>query len=123
MAKSRTLEVGADKGAQFWAYISPSNNTAQVLTDWEITLTQKDGDWTGKMSKNGDQQLQTPGLSGVFDVKVVASGNGWGPTELQAKGSPSDVGCNSNCASMVGIVADQGGGGATYWTTWDAICS
>ncbi len=123
MAKIRTLEVGADKGAQFWAYISPSNDTAKVLTDWEITLTQKDGNWTGKMSKSGDQQLQTPGLSGVFDVKVVASGSGWGPVELEPKGSPADVGCNANCASMVGIVADEGGGGATYWTTWDAICS
>ena len=123
MADSRTLEVGAHKGAQFWAYISPSHDTETVLTDWEITLTQKDGNWTGTMRKGGDTHLETPGLSGVFDVKVVASGHGWGPVELQAKDSPSDIGCNSNCASMVGIVADQGGGGATYWTTWDAFCN
>ncbi|XBQ17680.1 MAG: hypothetical protein ABL308_07300 [Oceanicaulis sp.] len=123
MSQTRKLEVGAAKGAQFWAYISPSNDTADVLTDWEITLTQKDGNWTGKMSKTGDQHLQTPGLSGEFDVKVVASGKGWGPTELQASGSPSDIGCNANCASMVGIVASKDGKSATYWTTWDAFCS
>jgi hypothetical protein len=35
---------------------------------------------------------------------------------------PADIGCNTNCASMVGIVANPDGHSANYWTTWDAYC-
>jgi len=38
-------------------------------------------------------------------------------------GSKSDIGCISNCAAMVGIVADPGGANAQYWTVWDAFCN
>lgn len=37
-------------------------------------------------------------------------------------GSKPDIGCNTNCASMVGIVATENGSDANYWTTWDAFC-
>lgn len=115
------LEVG--KGAKFWAYISPSNNTAKVVTKWSVTIQQRDGNWIGTITSDNPQQtLQTPGLSGIFNVIVVGSGPNMKPHQLQVSGSPPDIGCNSNCASMVGIVANPEGTDATYWTTWDAYC-
>lgn len=118
-----TAELG--KGARFWAYISPQNNTSAVVTKWSVTLQQLNGNWTGTItSDNPEQQLQTPGLSGIFKVTVVASGPGFGPVTLAPmSGSQADVGCNSNCAAMVGIVANADGKGAQYWTVWDAFCN
>ena len=110
-------------GARFWAYISPQNNTSAVVTKWSVTLQQLNGNWAGTItSDDPQQQLQTPGLSGVFKVIVTASGPNFGPVTLAPKpGSQADVGCNSNCAAMVGIVADPVGGGAQYWPVWDAF--
>lgn len=115
------LEVG--NGAKFWAYISPSNNTAKVITKWSVTIQQRDGNWIGRItSETPDVVLQTPGLSGVFNVLVVGGGAHVPQHQLLVSGSPPDIGCNSNCASMVGIVANPEGTDASYWTTWDAYC-
>lgn len=117
-----TLELGG--GAQFWVYISPKNDTAKYLKKWKVTFSQ--GKWSGTISSdNPQQQLKTPGLSGIFKVKVVAA---IGPilqphTLSPGAGCQADIGCNSNCASMVVIVAKPRGTDATYCTTWDAICS
>ncbi len=118
-----TLKLG--KGAQFWAYVSPSNNTSKNVTKWEVILQQTDGNWTGKItSDNPEQQLQTPGLSGIFKVTVNASGPKFAWKKLTpASYSKPDIGCNSNCSSMIGIVSNEDGTDANYWTTWDAICS
>jgi len=118
-------KVTLGNGAQFWAYISPSNNTSQYVTEWSVTLQQQDGNWQGTItSANPQQILQTPGLSGVFNVTVTASGPNMSERQLTPQaGSNPNVGCNSNCAAMVGIVADPGGGDAHYWTVWDAFCS
>ena len=112
-------------GAQFWAYVSPQNETASRVPTWEVTLEQQDGDWTGTItSANPQQVLQTPGLSGTFSVKVVASGPEFGPSELSPQpGTQPEVGCNANCAAMIGIVANPTDIGARYWTVWDAMCS
>ena len=116
-----TLTLGG--GAQFWAYISPQNQTSSKVTDWSVTISQDD--WSGTItSADPQQQLQTPGLSGIFQVSVTGSGPDLPEQQLQPQsGSSADIGCNSNCASMVGIVANAEGNGAVYWTTWDAICS
>jgi len=117
------VELGG--GAQFWAYISPQNNTAQVLTSWAVTLEQTDGNWTGTISSaNPQQTLQTPNLSGVFNVRVRVSLKQM--VELDCQPLPDtnpNVGCNANCAAMVGIVATPDGQNANYWTVWDAFCS
>ncbi|MFL9845546.1 hypothetical protein [Flavobacterium rhizosphaerae] len=122
-------EVKLGKGAQFWAYISPVNDTLKMITNWEVTLSQ--GDWSGTItSKEPTKQLQTPGLSGIFkvSVKVLNGSTGtWREVPPQS-GSANEIGCNSNCASMVGIVADStspmpGSINAHFWTTWDALCS
>ena len=112
------LQVG--NGASFWAYISPQNDTAKEVTKWSVTISQ--GSWSGTItSADPRQQLQTPNLSGIFAVVVTASG----PHLPEQKLTPQpytkpDIGCNSNCAAMVGIVAAPGGKSASYWTTWDA---
>jgi hypothetical protein len=118
---SGAMELG--NGAQFWAYISPSNNTAQCLTSWSVTVTQ--GNWSGRITSDDPQQkLQTPNLSGIFDVTVEAAGNGFPQKQLTPTSySKPNIGCNSNCAAMIGIVADPDCTDANYWTTWDAVCS
>ena len=120
--KGAPAELGG--GARFWTYISPQNDTAKLVTWWQVTLTQ--GNWTGEMSSGTSQFLDTPGLSGEFDVVVEAI---VGPNQERQRLEPQDgskpnIGCNDNCASMIGIVADPDNPSrAYYWTTWDAICS
>ena len=117
------LELNNSKGAVFWAYISPHHDTSKVVTEWSITISQ--GRWSGAItSAHPTRQLQTPELSGLFNLEVTASGPGFPETTLKPQsGVLKGIGCNANCASMVGIVALAGGGGAEYWTTWDAMCN
>jgi hypothetical protein len=110
-------------GAYFWVYLSPQNETAEIVKDWTVTLSQ--GDWTASISSNQDPPvLQTQGMSGEFDVRVT-----WRqpPTEVVVPLKPSpeskpNVGCNENCAAMIGIVAGKDGAMPTYWTVWNAFC-
>lgn len=123
-----TVQLGG--GAQFWVYLSPQNNTKEVVKKWKVIFSQ--GNWTGSISSDNPQQvLQTPGLSGIFDIQVLE----WTGSTLEGQpippqpGSRNQIGCNSNCASMVGILADAepshliGAPNATFWTTWDAMCT
>ncbi len=120
------LKLG--NGASFWAYISPQNDTAKNVNHWSVVIRKVDQNgkviWEGFInSDNPRRQLQTPGLSGIFTVTV----DGSGPTtpEQQFKPQPGtqpNIGCNSNCAAMVGIVSNAAGTSANYWTVWDAIC-
>jgi len=116
------VELG--DGAQFWAYISPEHETSKYITRWEVRIEQADSNWSGIInSDNPEEILQTPNLSGIFKVTVRASGRKFEEKTLPPKlGSKPDIGCKSNCTAIVGIVATEGGGGANYWTTWDAIC-
>jgi hypothetical protein len=124
---SGTLTVG--NGAQFWVYLSPQNDTSKMIQKWKVTFSQ--GDWNATISSdNPTEQIHTPGLSGIFNIQVElwsGSTNSWRQIPPQA-GSYNEIGCNSNCASMVGIVADStnpmpGAINAHFWTTWDAFCS
>lgn len=118
-----TLKLG--NGAMFWAYVSPQQETDKYVTKWSVTVQQKDGNWAGTItSDNPDQQLQTPELSGIFKVIVRASGPKFAEKILTPlPDSKADIGCNSNCAGMIGIVATADGTDANYWTVWDALCS
>ncbi len=118
-------KVSLGQGAQFWAYVSPQNDTATAVTKWSVTLQHMGSNWTGTItSDNPTQQLQTPNLSGIFHVTVKASGPKFSETTLgPLPDSQANIGCNSNCAAMVGIVATADGTGANYWTVWDAFCS
>ncbi|MEW5726751.1 MAG: hypothetical protein AB1918_02890, partial [Pseudomonadota bacterium] len=76
-------KVSLGKGAQFWAYVSPQNDTDKVVTKWSVTLQHMGSNWTGTItSDNPTQQLQTPNLSGIFHVTVKASGPNFGETVL-----------------------------------------
>ncbi len=121
-------QINLGGGAQFWVYLSPQNNTQEMISTWRVTFSQ--GDWSGVISsENPTKQIQTPNLSGIFNVKVeLLSGSTatWREVPVQA-GAKSDIGCNSNCSSMVTIVADStspapGAINAHYLTTWDALC-
>ncbi len=121
-------QVQLGGGAQFWVYISPQNDTVKMITQWRVTFSQ--GNWSQMISSdNPTQQIKTPGLSGVFDIKVETlsgSTGTWRAIPAQ-QGSENKIGCNANCASMVGIVADStspapGAINAHFWTTWDAFC-
>lgn len=111
------------KGAYFWVYVSPQNDTASVVKKWVVTLRQ--GEWSASISsKDPEPTLQTEGMSGVFEVQVE-----WQrpPDDLAIDLSPlpdskRDIGCNSNCGAMIGIVANEQGDSANYWTVWDAFC-
>ncbi len=125
---SGSLKLGG--GAQFWVYLSPQNNTAKVVSNWSVTLSQ--GNWSDSItSQNPTKQIQTPGLSGIFNIKITElNGSTNPPRNIDIPPMPpstNQIGCNSNCASMIGIVAlanpPLGGANAQFWTTWDALCS
>ncbi|MEM9542710.1 MAG: hypothetical protein AAGA60_24865 [Cyanobacteria bacterium P01_E01_bin.42] len=112
------------KGAQFWAYVSPQNDTENMVTQWTVKIEATDNNWVGIItSDNPKEILQTPNLSGIFKVTVTASGVKFSEKNLSpTSDSKPDIGCNSNCAAMVGIVATADGTDANYWTVWDALC-
>jgi hypothetical protein len=109
-------------GAAFWAYLSPQNNTSHAVSMFRVVLTQ--GNYTGEMTRS-QPTLQTPGMSGIFNVQVFAS-FGASQAIVELKPLPNtkpNIGCNSNCKGMIGIVADATGTNANYWTVWDALCN
>lgn len=121
---AQPADAGPNKGAQFWAYVSPQNNTKQNVTQWTVQIHQRNGSWSGQItSADPYKKLQTPGLSGIFNVVVIASGPKFGQKQLSVQtGSRPDIGSNSNCQAMVGIVSNPDGTDAQYWTVWDAMC-
>jgi len=110
-------------GAKFLVYISPLNDTPTNVTEWSVTF--KQGDWSGTItSKKPTDVLQTPNLSGLFDLEITGSGPHFTSTTLKpGKGDTVNIGCNSNCLSIVKIVSLPEGKGAYYSPTWDAVCS
>lgn len=118
-------KINLGGGAQFWAYISPQNNTENYVTKWRVRLEHTTSNWAGEItSEYPEKFLQTPELSGIFNVRVSASGPNFKEKNLDCVNwSPADIGCSSNCSAMVGIVASEDGNDAQYWTTWNAICS
>ncbi|QTD38668.1 hypothetical protein JL193_05185 [Polaribacter batillariae] len=123
-------EMKLGGGAQFWVYLSPQNNTVDVVKGWQVKFSQ--GNWSDSItSENPTKQIKTPNLSGNFTIELTALNHSTNPptrVNIPAQaGSENVIGCNSNCASFVGIVANEkpllGGVNAQFWTTWDAICS
>ncbi len=112
-------------GAQFWAYISPRHETEKYVTKWMVKLEEKDGNWSDFISSDDPVKIiQTPNLVGVFRVIVTASGPLFKEKQLaNLPESRPDVGCNSSCFAMVGILATADGKDAHYWTVWDAFCN
>lgn len=123
--KREDVELGG--GAQFWGYLSGMYNTQEIIKDFTITLRHKTSDWMGVITyedyKNG--MIKTPGLSGDFQVTVVASGTTFEEKQLELADDPTiphnpDISCNANNAGMIGIVATEDGKDARYWTISNA---
>lgn len=115
-------------GAQFWGYVSGMQHTPEVVTKWRITLRHKQSDWMGVISSNdhpNKEMLKTPGLSGEFTVEVIACGPGFSERRLELLDDPTIphnpcISCRDDNAGMIGIVADENGRGAKYWTISNA---
>jgi hypothetical protein len=122
---SETENQGAPEqlggGAQFW--VDVANDAKPFITTWKVTIS--NNDWSGAVSSDNPREiLKTPGLSGDFNVSVWAEGPDFDWQELSAgEGCQANIGCNSNCASMVGLSTSPDGKSANYCTTWDAACS
>jgi hypothetical protein len=124
-APAATADAGGPGGASFGVDLSPRNGTASVVTQWSVRIEQRQGTWSGTItSANPAEILQTPGLSGMFDVTVVASGPHLPEKQLKpVPGSRADLGCQAQCRALAGIIATPDGTDAEYWTTWDAVCA
>ncbi len=122
-------QINLGGGAQFWVYLSPQNETKDRVKGWSVTFSQ--GNWSDTIDANNPTKvIKTPNLSGIFDIEITETDYSTNPPRkvaIPAKPpSTNKIGCNSNCAAMVGIVANEdrivGGVNATFWTTWDALC-
>jgi hypothetical protein len=120
-----TAGAAGAAGASFGVDLSPRNGTARVVTQWSVRVEQRQGSWSGTITSGSPAEiLQTPGLSGMFDVTVVASGPHLPEKQLApVPGTRADVGCQAQCRALIGIVATPDGTDAEYWTTWDAVCA
>jgi phospholipase C len=118
-AQARTSAAGAS----FGAYLAPENTTSVMLTHWSARITSRDGSWSGSItSEQPGEILQTPDLSGVFDVTVVASGPHMPEKQLAPlRESRADISCDSHHRAMVGIVAAPDGRDAEYWTAGNTV--
>ncbi len=68
-------EVRLGGGARFWVYLSPQHDTAKVVKDWSVNFSQ--GNWSDSItSADPTKQIQTPNLSGEFDIKITSGNNG-----------------------------------------------
>lgn len=116
--------IDLSDGATFWGYISPTNNSLSKVTKWRIEIRQLDGNWSDTIhDEDPDYMPQTPGLAGLFSIVVIGSGPNMPERQLSPiPESNAGISCNSNCAAMIGIVANADGTDASYWTVWDAYC-
>lgn len=115
---------GEDGCAHFWAYVSPQHQTDKYVTKWIVKFEQKDGNWSDFINSDDPTKILStpPGVYGVFNVAVLASGPLFKEKQLtNLPDSKPDIGCSPNCYAMVGIVAKEDGKDANYWTVWDAI--
>ena len=112
------------EGAQFYVYLSPEHDTSSYVTQWAVEIQARDNNWSGTITSDAPHEtLQTPGLSGLFDVTVVAEGPHFDKKQLDVlSGCKPNIGCRSVCTSMVQILATKGGHDAHYCTVWDAFC-
>jgi hypothetical protein len=120
-----TAGAAGATGASFGVDLSPRNGTAGVVTQWSVRIEQRQGTWSGTITSGKPAEiLQTPGLAGMFDVTVVASGPHLPEKQLKpVPGSRADVGCEAHCRALLGIISTPDGTDAEYWTTWDAVCA
>ncbi len=109
-------------GAHFWVSIDPKGNTAEQLRDWKVVFCHLKTGWIGEItSVKPNENLHTPGLSGLFSVEVYVTGlfGEWEKIDAQTSSNPM-IGCKKNCASMVEISTNKTG--FEYSTKWNVLC-
>lgn len=124
-SKFNICESGLGEGAQFWVNLPEENGAAEKIVEWQVVFRHHYENWSGAISSESPRKiLQTPNLGGIFHVKVLARlADEAEMTEIEPQtGSNRNIGCNSNCAAMIGITLTADGENAEYWTVWDAIC-
>ncbi len=114
-------------GAQFWGYLSGQNHSLEIITDFRIVLQHTTSDWMGEITYSSytEGMLKTPNLEGKFKVTVYAKGTTFEETRLEVADDPTiehnpDIMCRADNAGMIGIIADEDGKGAKYWTISNA---
>lgn len=115
-------------GAQFWGYLSGMYHSQEIITDFRIVLQHTTSDWMGEITYSSYKEgmLKTPDLEGKFTVTVYASGTTFAEKRLELLDDPTiehnpDIECRADNAGMIGIVADEDGKDAKYWTISNAM--
>lgn len=115
--------VNLDNGARFWVSISPQKNTVDVVKNWIVTFSQ--GSWKESITfKNPTKQIQTPNLSGEFNIIITKSDTSLNLARTvnipALPPSKNIINCDSNCDLMVGIIAHEDSSfcsvNARFWT-------
>ncbi len=112
------------EGAHFWVSISSKNETAEKLKDWKVVFCHLKTGWIGEInSDNPNQNLFTPGLSGLFSVEAFVTGphDEWQKIEAEEGTNPM-IGCKKHCASMVEISRKSSSSAFQYSTKWNVLC-
>lgn len=122
------IKLGDGDGVQFWAYVSPQRDTERIITKWKVHLEHTTSNWMGDITSDDPEAiLRTPDLSGVFTVKVTASGPNMSERTLKLlEDDPGstyrpDIECCPGHAGMIGIVATLDGSDGRYWTVSNAF--
>ncbi len=111
------------KGAEILGYSSPTNDTDKRFPDWKIEVSQ--GNYEDLITPYNNP-LQTPGLSGEFQVRVFVRCPETGEYLLwkDKEGNETGVvGVGENCIGMVIFYAlAETGCEGTYYTVYNAVC-
>jgi len=117
----QTSAAATANGARFVVYLSPTYDTERWITKWTLSIKHEGTSWQGTLtSDDPTATLQVPGLGGMFNVSLWASGPNLPWQELMPQSGAAGVECNLGCQTMVGILALPMGYGANYWM--ETIC-
>lgn len=105
IANSNTLE----KKFQFWAYLSPQNNSFKKIKNWRVIVSQEN--WSDTITnKNPTKKIEKKGLNGLVNVSVeiYCSTKGLWEDLMPVDGSTNTIEFSSKCISIVfGIFAEK----------------
>jgi hypothetical protein len=105
IANSNTL----DKKFQFWAYLSPQNNSFKKIKNWRVIVSQEN--WSETITnENPDKKIEKKGLNGLVNVSVeiYCSRNNLWENLIPVDNSVNTIEFNSRCISIVfGIFAEK----------------
>lgn len=120
IADSNTLE----KKIEFWAYLSPQNNSFKKIKNWRVIVSQEN--WSETITnENPNKKIEKKGLNGLVNVSVeiyCSKKNLW-KNLIPVDDSTNRIEFNSKCISIVfGIFAEKKADSnqkpkAKFWTS------